>query len=508
MNAELPLADYQRRWENRRDRLARELRVLIVDGDATTRKQIDDLLFRMRVPARAVGSAKHALEIIERDRSAIVVSAATLPDMEGLLLLRTLRERHPLLELVLAARKPSLPLITRAFDLGIVDILDKPFSDPSELQARLEKVIQRSLDRRMRTPVIEDLRDLLTALPEENQRIVTSTLKRRLAAYKKRLGLIDRVLVVEGNDVNLRLLSEHIVLIGLRVETAAVLADALTRLRQEKIHVVIADTTKTHGVIPLRDLIQNVIPDIEIIATANKPTAQEAQEALRAHVAAYIPWPPTSLSHLAGRTRKILHASRQDHLVDNLLVELYRTIAEATGTNPHEGFAAFQKLIGLTEELTATDEIEEGPASTSSPSETIQKILTGMIDDLDRTEQPIPAPIKGDERRGAGRIVQNQLLRFRRQGDPTAHVAYLGDLSVGGIFIRTDHILSRDTPVSVDFNVEHEGQRYRVESEGVVAWLAHEAGDSPHGAGFGVRFVGPPPDVTLLMKEIVAARGR
>jgi CheY-like chemotaxis protein/Tfp pilus assembly protein PilZ len=499
------LQDKQRQWGQKRARLQRELRVLVVDGDATTRKALEDVLFRMHVPARSVASAEHALQVAERDRYSLVVSADVLPQMHGMTLLRTLREQISALDLVLTARNPSLRLLTQAFELELLDVWDKPFDDPAALGQHAERAIRRHSDRRMRATVLDELRLLLSELVPAARDEAMKKLELRLSAYKRAIGAFDRVLVVEGQDVNLRLFSEHLMLVGLRVETSETLEAALKRAEGGAVNLLVTDAEAAPDLEGLVEQLSAEGRDIELMLVGSKPSARIAQRALRARVGCYVPWPPTSLSRLAERARELLRLGRRDRLLDNLFVELYRETAKAVGDDPDANFAAYRELIGLDRVLTADDAAPSASASASDPAEYLQDVLSGMLDDLGRTKRPTPAA-PGGERRDHTRVSQSQFLRFRSPGEPSAQVAYLGDLSVGGIFVRSDEMPRRGDTVEIDFNVEHSGQHFRVQCAGVVAWLARTATDSPHGEGFGVRFVDPAPDVVELMQRIVTER--
>lgn len=497
----MSLKDFQNNWGIMRGRLEREMRVLVVDGDQASRKHLDELLFRMHIPARSVGSAEQALQLVERERYSVVISADVLPGMHGITLIRTLRERLPTLDLLLTTHSPSLRILSQAFELNLLDVWQKPFADLTLLGNRVRQAVRRHADQRMRSLVLNELRQVLANLGEDQHLRATTQLEKRLSAFKRSLGAFDCVLVVEGTDMNLRLLSEHLLLAGLRVETVVELDHGLERLVAGGVHLVVADVGTAPGIEALLARLKQVAPDTEHMLVALKPTVADAQTALRSHVAAYVPWPPTSLSRTAERAREVLRRGRRDRLVDNLFVELYCETSRACGQEPTEDFPSFQSLIGLERVLTA--EQPQAAPEESSPAEYLEEVLTEMLADYG---PPKNQPAVGSERREHDRVAQNQFLRFRLAGQTAYRMAYLADLGQGGIFVRVNEHPPRGTVVDVDFNVEHGGRHYRVECHGEVAWVARTPTDSPHGAGFGVRFVDAADDVVELMQEIVTTR--
>ena len=110
------------------------------------------------------------------------------------------------------------------------------------------------------------------------------------------------------------------------------------------------------------------------------------------------------------------------------------------------------------------------------------------------------------ERREHARVLESQFVRFRREGASTSRLATIGDLSEGGIFIRTTALLRSGTELEVDFNAQYGGNAYLVRCHAEVAWVARDERSTNMGPGFGVRFVDPPEDVVGLLKNIVHNR--
>jgi CheY-like chemotaxis protein len=71
------------------------IKVLIVDDDRDTRDLIEWVLKRVGAEVTAVGSAREALEALDRDKPHVLVSDIAMPEEDGYSLLRKIRALPP-----------------------------------------------------------------------------------------------------------------------------------------------------------------------------------------------------------------------------------------------------------------------------------------------------------------------------------------------------------------------------------------------------------------------------
>jgi CheY-like chemotaxis protein len=71
------------------------IKVLIVDDDRDTRELIEWVLKRVGAEVTAVGSAREALEALDRDKPHVLVSDIAMPEEDGYSLLRKIRALPP-----------------------------------------------------------------------------------------------------------------------------------------------------------------------------------------------------------------------------------------------------------------------------------------------------------------------------------------------------------------------------------------------------------------------------
>ena len=118
-------------------------RVLIVDDDAKLCRLVRDYLEPMGYEVTVANTGPAGLEVAARESFAAVILDVMLPGMDGLTVLRNLREKSKVPVLMLTGRGEESDRIV-GLELGADDYLPKTFST-RELLARLRAVIRRSL---------------------------------------------------------------------------------------------------------------------------------------------------------------------------------------------------------------------------------------------------------------------------------------------------------------------------------------------------------------------------
>jgi CheY-like chemotaxis protein len=71
------------------------LKILVVDDDVDTRELIEWVLKRVGAEVTSVGSAREALEALERERPHLLVSDIAMPEEDGYVLLKKIRALPP-----------------------------------------------------------------------------------------------------------------------------------------------------------------------------------------------------------------------------------------------------------------------------------------------------------------------------------------------------------------------------------------------------------------------------
>jgi DNA-binding response OmpR family regulator len=116
--------------------------ILVVDDDAKIVRLVRTYLERERYRVVEALDGVAALEAIEAHDPALVVLDLMLPEIDGLAVVRAVRDRSDLPIIILSARGATADRIA-GLGLGADDYLPKPFS-PAELVLRVNRVLARS----------------------------------------------------------------------------------------------------------------------------------------------------------------------------------------------------------------------------------------------------------------------------------------------------------------------------------------------------------------------------
>ena len=121
---------------------ASAIKVMIVDDQASMRamirRSLQDLGFR---DVRDKGAAAEALASIKSDRVHLIISDFNMPEMDGLELLKAVRE-DPVIGktvFIMLTGSSDRDLVQKAAALGVNNYLVKPFA-PAALKDKIERV--------------------------------------------------------------------------------------------------------------------------------------------------------------------------------------------------------------------------------------------------------------------------------------------------------------------------------------------------------------------------------
>ncbi len=128
------------------DRGSMTTRILVVDDDDEIRTALSETLEDDHLEVRTAQSADVALTMLEDGTPDIVLSDIRMPGLDGIELLRILRERAPSVDVILMTAYDDMPTVVAAMREGAADFLSKPL-DLHELRRILARVAE---DRRTR----------------------------------------------------------------------------------------------------------------------------------------------------------------------------------------------------------------------------------------------------------------------------------------------------------------------------------------------------------------------
>ena len=118
-------------------------RILVVDDEEIVVKSCLRILGEGDYDAEGVESGEEALRRIEERPYDVLILDIMMPKVDGLEVLRSVKESHPDIDVIMVTGLSQIETAVRAMKLGAFDYLSKPF-DPDELKV----VVGRALERR------------------------------------------------------------------------------------------------------------------------------------------------------------------------------------------------------------------------------------------------------------------------------------------------------------------------------------------------------------------------
>lgn len=116
--------------------------VLVIDRDPQARGLVRDYLREHHLRVTEGASAREAMALVDHDDVDLLLLDPRLPDEDGLLFARRLREQLDHLPIVLLTDRPDEADRVMGLELAADDCITKPFS-PREMLARLRAVLRR-----------------------------------------------------------------------------------------------------------------------------------------------------------------------------------------------------------------------------------------------------------------------------------------------------------------------------------------------------------------------------
>ena len=139
--------------------MAEGARILVVEDDAHERQGLADLLGAWGYQIESASEGEEALAKMAAFNPVAVISDLRMPRMNGMELLKRLRDNHPNLSVILLTGQGTIEDAVEATKLGAFNFLEKPI-DPKRLQVELRNCLERHESGRQLEAAHRRLRDL------------------------------------------------------------------------------------------------------------------------------------------------------------------------------------------------------------------------------------------------------------------------------------------------------------------------------------------------------------
>ena len=122
------------------------MRILLVEDDVELACGLRRALAQSDYAVDWIAEGERADSVLRTEEFDLVVLDLTLPDLDGLVLLRRLRARSKDVPVLIITARGSVHARVKGLDLGADDYLGKPF-ELTELEARVRALLRRSQGR-------------------------------------------------------------------------------------------------------------------------------------------------------------------------------------------------------------------------------------------------------------------------------------------------------------------------------------------------------------------------
>lgn len=109
--------------------------IYLIDDDATVLKAISQSLQSSGYRVSSFRSAEECLVILQSSECNLIISDVNMPNIDGISLLKKIKELKPSLPVLIITGFASVPLAVEAIKLGAYDFIEKPFDETTLLNA-------------------------------------------------------------------------------------------------------------------------------------------------------------------------------------------------------------------------------------------------------------------------------------------------------------------------------------------------------------------------------------
>lgn len=164
--------------------------ILVVDDDAKILRLVRTYLEREGFPVITASDGRSALAAVRESRPRLLVLDVMLPELDGIAVLRAVRESSNIPTLMLSARGATADRVY-GFNEGADDYLAKPFS-PAELVVRVKAILRRA-ETRAASTARGELRhaDLVIDLDRHEVRRDTDRIALSAAEFRLLVALVE-----------------------------------------------------------------------------------------------------------------------------------------------------------------------------------------------------------------------------------------------------------------------------------------------------------------------------
>ncbi len=116
-------------------------RVLVIDDEAIVRVSCERVLEPEGYEVVVTSRGDEAIKLLEKEHFDIVLTDLKMPDMDGLEVLKTIKQRWPDVIVIIITGYGTISTAVQAIKLGAYEYIEKPFT-PHDILKVVERALQ------------------------------------------------------------------------------------------------------------------------------------------------------------------------------------------------------------------------------------------------------------------------------------------------------------------------------------------------------------------------------
>ena len=152
--------------------------VHIIDDDQALRDSLAFLLRSAQLEVRSFDSAKTFLDVLPNASVGCVITDIRMPDMNGIDLLRRLKELKVGVPVIVITGHGDVALAVEAMKIGAADFFEKPFND-DQLVASVRAALQRQQDQTKRGAERAEIEHRISTLSAREKDVLAGLIQGR-----------------------------------------------------------------------------------------------------------------------------------------------------------------------------------------------------------------------------------------------------------------------------------------------------------------------------------------
>jgi len=124
------------------DKMDRRKKILLIDDNVNVLTVISDILKYSGFRVKTANTPQEALKLVSKESPDLVLIDLRMPDLDGIQLMYSIKERNPKIPVVIYSGYPSVETAKKAIKGGALDYIPKPF-DVNELKLRITRIFKK-----------------------------------------------------------------------------------------------------------------------------------------------------------------------------------------------------------------------------------------------------------------------------------------------------------------------------------------------------------------------------